>query len=159
MHTKSAIVSIAALLLVVGFTQIHVAWSARFEGGIGGLDCSSVKRQISRDWFELRRLFRPDAKDAFADREPQRARVSSTTQLSEGLFCLSEHQSFLDTNRQAAYEQLQAAARLTRTWGDCYGHLLVATGRAVLTVDPVINAWDARLILMSWPCPDSKRVA
>ena len=29
-------------------------------------------------------------------------------------------------------QRLQAAARLSRTWGDCYGYLLVATGRAEL---------------------------
>jgi fructose-1,6-bisphosphatase/inositol monophosphatase family enzyme len=30
-----------------------------------------------------------------------------------------------------------------RTWGDCYGHLLVATGRAEAMLDPVMNIWDA----------------
>ena len=38
------------------------------------------------------------------------------------------------------------AAWLTRTWGDCYGYLLVATGRAELMVDPIMNVWDAAAI-------------
>ena len=42
----------------------------------------------------------------------------------------------------ATYERLQAAARLSRTWGDCYGYVLVATGRAELMVDPKMNVWD-----------------
>jgi fructose-1,6-bisphosphatase/inositol monophosphatase family enzyme len=29
-----------------------------------------------------------------------------------------------------------------RTWGDCYGYLLVATGRADIMVDDVISDWD-----------------
>jgi fructose-1,6-bisphosphatase/inositol monophosphatase family enzyme len=32
---------------------------------------------------------------------------------------------------------------LTRTWGDAFGYLLVATGRADVMVDPVLNLWDA----------------
>ena len=29
-----------------------------------------------------------------------------------------------------------------RTWGDCYGYLLIATGRADIMVDDVISDWD-----------------
>ena len=32
---------------------------------------------------------------------------------------------------------------MTRTWGDCFGYLLVATGRAEAMLDPVMNPWDA----------------
>ncbi len=83
---------------------------------------------------------------SIAGHEPEPTRVSSTEKLSDGLFCLCEYQSFLDTNRKEAYQQLQSAARLTRTWGDCYGYLLVATGRAVLMADPVMNVWDAAAV-------------
>ena len=38
---------------------------------------------------------------------------------------------------------LQQAARLTRTWGDGYGYLMVATGRAEVMIDPIMNLWDA----------------
>ncbi len=31
---------------------------------------------------------------------------------------------------------------MSRTWGDCYGYLLVATGRAEAMLDPVLNPWD-----------------
>ena len=39
--------------------------------------------------------------------------------------------------------RLQRAARLARTWGDGYGYLMVATGRAEVMIDPVVNLWDA----------------
>jgi fructose-1,6-bisphosphatase/inositol monophosphatase family enzyme len=32
---------------------------------------------------------------------------------------------------------------VTRTWGDAFGYLLVATGRAEVMIDPVMNLWDA----------------
>jgi histidinol phosphatase-like enzyme (inositol monophosphatase family) len=42
----------------------------------------------------------------------------------------------------SGYAALMARARLARTWGDCYGHLLVATGWADVIYDPVMNLWD-----------------
>ena len=44
--------------------------------------------------------------------------------------------------RSDAYEKLASRARLNRGWGDCYGYMLVATGRAEVMLDPKINPWD-----------------
>ncbi|HEX7450560.1 MAG TPA: histidinol-phosphatase [Pirellulales bacterium] len=76
------------------------------------------------------------------DSPPLPARVSSTSRLADSLFCTSEVRNFAATGRPAAYERLDAACRLARTWGDCYGYLLVATGRAEVMVDPQMNVWD-----------------
>jgi fructose-1,6-bisphosphatase/inositol monophosphatase family enzyme len=38
------------------------------------------------------------------------------------------------------------ALDVTRTWGDCYGYLLVATGRAEVMIDPILNVWDAAAV-------------
>jgi fructose-1,6-bisphosphatase/inositol monophosphatase family enzyme len=42
---------------------------------------------------------------------------------------------------------LQKSARLVRTWGDGYGYLLVATGRAEAMIDPEMNLWDTAALL------------
>jgi histidinol phosphatase-like enzyme (inositol monophosphatase family) len=42
----------------------------------------------------------------------------------------------------AGWNELAARASLVRTWGDCYGHALVATGRAEVMVDPRMAVWD-----------------
>lgn len=42
----------------------------------------------------------------------------------------------------AAYETLARRARLVRTWGDCYGYLLLAAGHADIMCDPIMNPWD-----------------
>ncbi len=78
---------------------------------------------------------------------PHLARVSDCGQLSESCFLTSEVASFEQIGRQAVYGGLQAASRLTRTWGDCFGYLMVATGRAELMVDPIMNVWDAAALL------------
>lgn len=45
--------------------------------------------------------------------------------------------------RAERWRALALGAGVTRTWGDCYGYLLVATGRAEIMVDDIVNAWDA----------------
>ncbi len=42
----------------------------------------------------------------------------------------------------AAFESLTGRAKLVRTWGDCYGYLLVASGQADAMLDPIMNSWD-----------------
>jgi len=77
---------------------------------------------------------------------PRPARVSSCPRLSEGLFLTSEVANFSEVERRDVYERLESAARLSRSWGDCYGYLMVATGRAELMVDPLMCLWDAAAV-------------
>lgn len=73
---------------------------------------------------------------------PVPARVSARAPLGAGLFCTSEVRTFARRGRLEAYLRLEAASRLARTWGDGYGYLLVATGRAEAMVDPAMHVWD-----------------
>jgi len=79
---------------------------------------------------------------------PRRVRVSPRPSLGAGLFVTSQVDTFQRRGKgsHAAFEQLQKAAYITRTWGDCYGYLLVATGRAEAMVDPMLNVWDAAAV-------------
>jgi hypothetical protein len=72
--------------------------------------------------------------------------VSQKLKLAEGLFVTSQVDTFAKRGATAAFGTLQQAAYLTRTWGDCYGYFLVATGRAELMVDPILNVWDAAAV-------------
>jgi myo-inositol-1(or 4)-monophosphatase len=40
------------------------------------------------------------------------------------------------------FEALRRRAAMTRTWGDCYGYLMLASGRADVMLDPIMNLWD-----------------
>lgn len=73
------------------------------------------------------------------------AHVSTVSQLSESLFVTSEVLNFSTLRKGDTLDvflQLQRAARLTRTWGDAYGYLMVATGRAEVMIDPQTSLWD-----------------
>lgn len=73
----------------------------------------------------------------------KRASVSQTRELRNALFAHSGYEYFANEKRGAAYRDLESSTKLQRTWGDCYGHVLVATGRADICVDPILFPWDA----------------
>ena len=41
------------------------------------------------------------------------------------------------------WEALGAKGAVRRTWGDAFGHALVATGRSEIALDPEMKAWDS----------------
>jgi histidinol phosphatase-like enzyme (inositol monophosphatase family) len=76
-----------------------------------------------------------------------RARVSTVADLSEARLLTSDARFRRDAARRERWMRLQDGVRTMRTWGDCYGYLLVATGRADIMVDDVISDWDGAALL------------
>jgi len=72
-------------------------------------------------------------------------RVSATGKLEDALVALSDERTA--RTRSDAYLRLAARTQLQRTWGDCYGYALVATGRAEVALDPVVALWDCAALL------------
>jgi histidinol phosphatase-like enzyme (inositol monophosphatase family) len=77
----------------------------------------------------------------------ERVRVSATRALEEALLLATDFGLCEQYGFGAAAEKLQRLAGTRRTWGDCYGHVLVATGRAEVMLDPVMNVWDCAALL------------
>ena len=75
------------------------------------------------------------------------ARVSSTSDLDSALLLATEFDARGQDRFRSALEDLRHKANASRTWGDCYGHMLVATGRAEVMLDPVMNIWDCAALL------------
>jgi myo-inositol-1(or 4)-monophosphatase len=72
-------------------------------------------------------------------REPRP--LSQATLLVTDVLSVSRHQD------GAAFESLMRDVKLVRTWGDCYGYLLVATGHAEIMCDPIMNPWDIAALI------------
>ncbi len=72
----------------------------------------------------------------------RRASVSSTRRLADALVVCTDVTGMEKYGRGAGYARVRDASRMQRTWGDCYGHILVATGRADVMLDPIMNIWD-----------------
>jgi histidinol-phosphatase len=75
------------------------------------------------------------------------ARVSQTERLEDALLLSTDFGSCARHGFGAAGEELQRRAAQRRTWGDCYGYVLVATGRADVMLDPAMHVWDCAALL------------
>ncbi len=72
----------------------------------------------------------------------RQCRVSKTANISQATILTTSCTTLLKHHRQRSLSRLARQAREARTWGDCYGYLLVATGRAEIMIDPVLAPWD-----------------
>ena len=70
------------------------------------------------------------------------ARVSTAQQLSTGLISHTDATSFAQYGRAAEWQRIQACGATCRGLPDAYGHMLVATGRAEVMLDPIMSVWD-----------------
>lgn len=71
-----------------------------------------------------------------------RCSVSTVTEIDAATVLTTDDRFPGDSTRRAAWGTLASRAGVSRTWGDCYGYLLVATGRAEVMVDNIVSPWD-----------------
>jgi histidinol phosphatase-like enzyme (inositol monophosphatase family) len=76
-----------------------------------------------------------------------RCRVSAVSALDAATVLTTDERFKEDPAKRPGWERVSQAAGVSRTWGDCYGYVLVATGRAEVMVDPVLSPWDAAAVL------------
>ncbi|MFN0179274.1 MAG: inositol monophosphatase family protein [Gemmatimonadales bacterium] len=76
-----------------------------------------------------------------------RCAVSTVDSLTEATVLTSDDRFPDRPVRRAAWQEVADGARVARTWGDCFGYLLVATGRAEVMVDDRMHAWDSACLL------------
>ena len=69
-------------------------------------------------------------------------RCRPTTRIEDATLLTSDPILPLKLPNGDRFDALQNRAKLVRTWGDCYGYLLLATGWADIALDPVMNPWD-----------------
>ncbi len=72
----------------------------------------------------------------------RRAHVSDVTSLKQATVVYSDIASFARYGRAGAWKRIEQATYYRAGWGDAYGHMLVATGRAELMLDPIMSVWD-----------------
>lgn len=69
--------------------------------------------------------------------------VSTVSTLADAAVVTTDDQFRVAPECLERWRDLAARAGLSRTWGDCYGYLLVATGRAEVMADGKLSGWDA----------------
>lgn len=88
------------------------------------------------DWL----VYAERGQGAFANGRP--IQVSRTTELNQVVVCGGAHRSMTRHGRAEGFQRIAESVMATRTWGDAYGHCLVAAGRVQAMVDPVVAPWD-----------------
>ncbi len=73
--------------------------------------------------------------------------VRACDNLADATFLTTDVTTFKKYGFQEPFERLLKKTRLHRTWGDAYGHMMVAAGRADIMIDPVLSIWDAAALL------------
>lgn len=81
---------------------------------------------------------------AYLNGEP--CRVSATSALGDATVTMTSFSRMM-RGRSPGVAALVEQCGLTRAWGDCYGYLMVASGRADIMLDPVMSIWDAAALL------------
>ncbi|MBL8820330.1 MAG: histidinol-phosphatase [Planctomyces sp.] len=81
------------------------------------------------------------------ERSPVRTFVTAESSLSRARLMFTEPTSWVSINRYDSMVNLIKNVRIARGWGDCYGHAMVATGRAEIAVDPQMSAWDIAALI------------
>jgi histidinol-phosphatase len=84
-----------------------------------------------------------DGSGSFTEGSASKAKVSDARSPKDALFCTTWMQSFRDAGCLPLFSEMVEATGVFRGWGDCYGYLLVATGRADIMIDPILESWDA----------------
>lgn len=87
---------------------------------------------------------------------PRACRVSRTARLADATVCFTSPQAMLEVGERSAaaprgtreaFIEINRRALLTRGWSDCYGVLLVATGRIDAMIDPPMQLWDVAALV------------
>ena len=74
-------------------------------------------------------------------------RVRPAARLEDATLLCSDPLTPAKYQNGAAFAALAARVRLVRTWGDCYGYLLLVTGGADVMCDPIMNPWDITALI------------
>ena len=76
-----------------------------------------------------------------------RCQVSRVSSLAEATVLTTDERFMQAPHALAGWRSLAMRSTVARSWGDCYGYLLVATGRADVMVDGIVGAWDTAPLL------------
>lgn len=119
-------------------TLIAIEHGARVEAGICAMHALHERVWAARGsgaWWERTNASGLCVRTA--------ARVRQCMHLSDALVCTTGLEYFERSNTTDALGSVAKAAARVRGWSDCYGGLLVATGRADAWIEPVMHPWDS----------------
>ncbi len=86
------------------------------------------------------RMVTGDNRSAFLDGKP--TKVRAIRPLREATLLYTDPSDRVLLGAGDAFRRLQEEAGVVRSWGDCFGYLLLASGQADMMIDPIMAPWD-----------------
>ncbi len=74
-------------------------------------------------------------------------RVRETPRLADCTLLTTDPKAPHRYHEARGWDNLLAATGMYRSWGDCFGYTLLASGGADIMTDPVLNLWDVAALL------------
>jgi hypothetical protein len=94
----------------------------------------------------LNQLMIGDGTTTTLNGKPVRCRTTAKT-IEDATLLTTDWRAPWKHQNGPAFEALAGRVKLARTWGDCYGYLLVASGWADVMCDPIMNPWDIAALI------------
>lgn len=73
--------------------------------------------------------------------------VRNCDDLPSALMLASDHLMVEKYRTKSGFDELLSKVKLYRTWGDCYGYSLLASGYADIMIDPIMSMWDIAALI------------
>ncbi len=73
--------------------------------------------------------------------------VSENNSLDSALLLTTDYLNVEKSQDIEKFSRLMHKVKLMRTWGNCYGYYLVATGKADIMIDPIMSIWDSAALI------------
>ena len=73
--------------------------------------------------------------------------IRNCEDISDAVLLTTDHIKFEEYQNLEKFEKLIRKVKLYRSWGDCYGYYLLATGFADVMIDPIMSFWDTMALI------------
>jgi len=73
--------------------------------------------------------------------------VRNCENISSAVLLITDYMNFEKYRSLKGLNNLIRKIKLFRSWGDCYGYYLVATGYADIMIDPIMSPWDLMALI------------
>ncbi len=73
--------------------------------------------------------------------------VRNCEDISDAVLLTTDHIKIEEYQNLEKFEKLIRKVKLYRSWGDCYGYYLLATGFADVMIDPIMSFWDTMALI------------
>ncbi len=77
----------------------------------------------------------------------QRVQLREPTDLAAATLLVTDTLAVPQYQSTDGWNALTERVRMVRTWGDCYGYLLLSAGWADIMGDPIMNPWDIAALI------------